>query len=191
MNKPLLVFEHRHGAGAIAWGRRAGLPAAIALVAFAAGATCLGAVMLQLQSNSGELAVARAEATRIDAERSRKIPVQKNELNARQRHALDAVARELNTPWSQLLDAMEASLPEDVALVSIEPNGASGKVRIQAESRALDSLLAYASTLRNVPMFASVVLVKHETNEQDPNRPVRLVLEAEFAQRGLAEGAQR
>ena len=86
------------------------------------------------------------------------------------------MARQLNTPWSALLDALEASLPDDVALVAIEPDAGQGSVRLQVEAKALDTLLAYARELRSIPLFADVNLVKHETNEQDGNRPMRLSL---------------
>jgi len=68
-------------------------------------------------------------------------------------------------------------------------------VRLQVEAKGLDALLAYAGELRSVPLFAHVNLVKHETNEQDANRPMRLALNIRLrAQPGSAtelEGALR
>lgn len=116
-------------------------------------------------------------------------------LTAAQRTAWARIARQLNTPWGALLDALEASLPDDVALVAIEPDAAHESVRLQVEAKALDTLLAYAGELRSVPLFAQVNLVKHETYEHDASRPLRLGLNIRLrAQPGLAtapEGASR
>jgi Tfp pilus assembly protein PilN len=86
------------------------------------------------------------------------------------------MTRQLNTPWSALLDALEVSLPDDIALVAIEPDPSQGGVRLQVEAKSLDTLLVYAGQLRLIPLFDDVNLVKHETNEQDSNRPLRLSL---------------
>jgi Tfp pilus assembly protein PilN len=101
-------------------------------------------------------------------------------LSDDQRARWSRLARQLNTPWSALLDALESSLPDGVALVSIEPDAAQGSVRLQVEAKTLDALLAYAASLNAVHPFQSVALVKHETNEQDPTRPLRLSLEAKL-----------
>lgn len=98
-------------------------------------------------------------------------------LSAAQAAAWNQLARQLDTPWPRLLDALEQSTPEDTALVAIEPDARRGGIRLQAESRTLDALLLYASTLKAAGPFDDVVLVKHETNEQDVARPVRLSLD--------------
>lgn len=97
-------------------------------------------------------------------------------LKAEERRAWNEVVRQLNTPWSALLASLEAATPEDVALVSIEPDAKQARVRLQAEAKTLDALLVYAQALQSAGPFAEVALVKHETNEQDPSRPVRLTL---------------
>jgi hypothetical protein len=97
-----------------------------------------------------------------------------------QRTAWNRIARQLNTPWSALLDALESGTPENIALVSIEPDAAQGTVRVQAEGKTLDSLLAYAGALKAIDRFESVALIKHETNDQDSTRPLRLSLDIRF-----------
>ncbi|MFD0668901.1 PilN domain-containing protein [Ramlibacter sp. MAHUQ-53] len=94
--------------------------------------------------------------------------------------------RPLNTPWPTLLDALQRLAPANVALVGIEPDGAQALVRLQAEARSLDALLAYAGALRAAPGFGEVTLVRHETREQEPQRPVRLTLDV-----ALRPGAAR
>jgi Tfp pilus assembly protein PilN len=101
----------------------------------------------------------------------------KPQITAQQRQAWSQIARQLNTPWGSLLDTLEGGTPDSVALVSIEPDARVGSVRLQVEAKALDTLLAYARELGALPLLESVTLVKHETNEQDSNKPVRLSLD--------------
>jgi hypothetical protein len=93
------------------------------------------------------------------------------------RTALNGVIQHLNVPWHDIFEQLEASIPPDVALLSIEPNGQRRQIRLQAEAKSLDSLLRYASTLQQNGIFGRLSYSKHETNDQDPNRPVRLSFE--------------
>jgi len=101
----------------------------------------------------------------------------KLQLTAQQRQSWNQIARQLNTPWRSLLDALEAHTPETVALVSIEPDARRGSFRLQAEAKSLETLLDYAAQLGAAQVFESVALIKHETNEQDANKPLRLSLD--------------
>lgn len=104
------------------------------------------------------------------------VPVRKAQFTPEQRRAWNQVVRQLNTPWAGLLSCLEESTPDDVALVSIEPDARQGTVRLQAEAKTLDVLLGYAQALQAAQLFTQAVPLKHETNEQDPQRPVRLTL---------------
>lgn len=95
----------------------------------------------------------------------------------RERAAWVALAAQLNTPWRALLDTLEASTPDDVALVAIEPDAGRGRVRIVAEAATLDPLLAYAARLRETPLTDDMRLVRHEANDRPPTPSVRLHLE--------------
>jgi hypothetical protein len=107
-------------------------------------------------------------------------------LSAAERHAWNDITRQLNTPWGPLLAALEAATPADVALVLIEPDSRQGIVRLQAEAKTLESLLAYVQRLQATEPFGSAVLVKHETNEQDPNRPLRLTINLRLKESAVA-----
>lgn len=154
--------------------RVAGIAPVALVVAFAA----LGTVAWQAWNTEAGLAAAR-QALQA-AQRPKTSPASPQTmlptLTPTQRTAWTQMTRQLNTPWSALLDALEANLPDDVALVAIEPDANQGAVRLQVEAKSLDTLLAYARELRSIPLFANVDLVKHETNEQDSIRPMRLSL---------------
>lgn len=105
-------------------------------------------------------------------------PATRPALTVQQSRDWNQLVRQLNTPWPAILDALEATTPETVALVAIEPDPQHGGVRLQAEAKTLDTLLGYVESLRAAGPFQEVILVKHETNEHDATRPVRLSLDA-------------
>ncbi|HEY8357539.1 MAG TPA: hypothetical protein VIL30_08780 [Ramlibacter sp.] len=175
--KPVqLVFEDDSRAWPVALRGRQVRPMKLAGVALLViAAAWLLASLLQLAQTRQELAATEAELQAL----GRRQPVAvtpKPALRPEQRRAWNQVVRQLNTPWGGLLAVLEATTPDDVALVSIEPDARQGSVRIQAEARTLEVLLAYAQSLKGAGLFADVVPVKYETNEQDPNRPARLML---------------
>lgn len=98
-------------------------------------------------------------------------------LSTDQRQGLRAVARQLNIPWQELFEQLERSTPPQVALVSVEPDGQRGTVRLQAEAKSLDTLLQYAAALQGQGVLGRLNYNKHETNGQDANRPMRLTFE--------------
>ena len=104
-------------------------------------------------------------------------------LTVQQTRDWNQIARQLDTPWPAILDALESSTPETVALVAIEPDPLHGSVRLQVEAKTLDALLGYAQSLKTTAPFQEVVLLKHETNEQDATRPMRLSLDARLEPR--------
>jgi Tfp pilus assembly protein PilN len=122
---------------------------------------------LQARLDAGRVPTVQAPTRSTGSERA---------LNAQRVRAWNAVARQLNTPWTALLDTLEALTPADVALVAVEPDAMQGTVRLQAEARTLQALLAYEQALRAAPLFHAVALARHETNENESVRPVRLHL---------------
>lgn len=108
-------------------------------------------------------------------------------LTAEQRRAWNQVARQLNTPWAALLAGLETATPDDVALVSIEPDSRRGAVRLVAEAKSLEALLAYVQALKAVEPFTDAMPLRHETNEQDPNRPIRMTINVNLRERIAAQ----
>jgi Tfp pilus assembly protein PilN len=188
------MFEHP----AATWrlrllGHLPGRSSALAVLGLVAAIACGAAVAWQSWEVDGELAQARASLAALQGGKGRRADaaVATPQVTAQQRQAWEQVARQIGTPWASLLDTLEAGTPPEVALVSIEPDARVGSVRLQAEAKSLDTLLAYARALGALPLFESVSLVKHETNEQDGNRPVRLGLELRLNMpRGQQAGAE-
>jgi hypothetical protein len=102
---------------------------------------------------------------------------------------LNRIIHQLNTPWSDIFDALEQHAHSEVAIVSIEPDTGKGRVRIEAEAKRLEDLLGYARQLRQSPQFQQIDLVKHEVNERDPGRPFRMSIDVFLGHRGTTSGA--
>lgn len=92
--------------------------------------------------------------------------------------AVNAAIAQLNLPWRALHDAVRAATPPNVALLALEPDARKRLLRITAEAKNSDDMLAYVGRLEREAWFGSVTLVRHEVVEQDPNRPLRFQLDA-------------
>ncbi|MYM91693.1 hypothetical protein GTP91_31515 [Rugamonas sp. FT82W] len=90
---------------------------------------------------------------------------------------------QLNLPWRDLQDAVAAATPRSVALVAMEPDPRKQALKITAETKTSDDMVAYVAELKQQELFSGVVLTRHEINEQDPNRPLRFQLEATWVAR--------
>jgi hypothetical protein len=97
-----------------------------------------------------------------------------------QASAVNAAVRQVNLPWRALHDAIGAATPPAVALLALEPDAHKSSVRITAEARTSDAMIAYVEQLRTVEWFSGVLLSRHEINEQDPNRPIRFQIDAQW-----------
>jgi hypothetical protein len=198
--KPMrLRFEQGHGARQLLFGqagrgrRIAGtllLAASVAALAASAWDARREQVLAREAAEAVQAELARQGRGDAQAARSREAV-----LTPAQREAWGRIVGQLNTPWSDLMDALETATPDDVAVVAIEPDTRQGRVRLQVEARSLDTLLAYARQLEALDTFHGVALLKHETNDQDPNRPVRLMIETRLkppaALMAPAQGAPR
>lgn len=97
-----------------------------------------------------------------------------------QARAVNAAIAQLNLPWRNVLDALEAGTPATIALLAIEPDAAKQIVKGTAEAKGSDAMLAYVEDLKRQPFFTFVTLTRHEVNVQDPNKPIRFQFEAQW-----------
>lgn len=98
-----------------------------------------------------------------------------------QAKAVNDAVMQLNLPWRDLHDAVRAATPASVALLSLEPDAKRRTLRITAEARASDDMFAYVGKMQAQDWFSSVVLTRHEIMEQDPNRPIRFQISAQWS----------
>jgi hypothetical protein len=94
--------------------------------------------------------------------------------------AVNATIMKLNLPWRTLNAAVLGATPATVALLALEPDAKRRALRITAEARGSDDMIGYVEQLQRQEWFSSVSLAHHEINEQDPNRPIRFQIDAQW-----------
>jgi Tfp pilus assembly protein PilN len=96
--------------------------------------------------------------------------------------AVNAAVRQLNLPWDELLDALEAAARPQVALLELRPEAASRRLLGVAEAKTSDDMIAYIERLKAQHVFSAVALNSHQINEQDRNKPLRFEFVATWAE---------
>jgi hypothetical protein len=96
---------------------------------------------------------------------------------ARER-AAQQVERELQTPWAELLAAFESAPRQAVALLAIEPSTSQQAVRVTAEAKDADAMLAYLGALQSDARLRRVVILSHQIQEQAAGMPLRFQIQA-------------
>ena len=151
---------------------------------FAVAALCFTTVMTfsRYQEDQAELAALQAALTARN-HAARPLPVAatpKAAVPEAQARAVNEAVMQLNLPWRDLHEAVRAATPNSVALLALEPDAKRRTLRITAEARSSDDMLAYVARMQEQPWFGAVSLTRHEIAEQDPNRPLRFQLTAQW-----------
>ena len=153
----------------------------------------LAGIALILAVGAGVQVWRLMEQRRIDAEQVARVvqhhavPVQtapvaaKVTVSVAQAAAVNAAVLQLNLPWRDLHDAIQAATPATVALLALEPDARKHLVRITAEVRGSDDMIGYIEQLQQQAWFTNVALTHHETNDADPNKPIRFQVDAQWA----------
>jgi len=89
-----------------------------------------------------------------------------------------AVVGHLAGPGEKPFVTLEAVAQPDVALLALTRDTGTRSLRILAEARNFDAMLAYLRVLEQSRAFTQVALVEHEIQDRDPQRPLRFSLAA-------------
>lgn len=133
---------------------------------------------LSLEITHHEMLVARLQERVNGSPASPDTETRDAEQIARETRQANAAILALSLPWKEFFHAFEASRTNDVAVLAIEPDAQKGVVRITAEANKLESMLNYVSILQKIPLFREVLILNHQIEEQDPQKPVRFLLQA-------------
>lgn len=106
-------------------------------------------------------------------------PQQEQLLQAEINQANDVVAH-LSLPWERLFRDIESSPRNGVAMLAIEPDAAKHRVRITAEARNLDTMIAYLRRLQEKKSLVGVFLQSHLVERKSPEQPVHFVVTASW-----------
>jgi hypothetical protein len=89
------------------------------------------------------------------------------------------VIDKLDQPWDVLFGAVEGIAGSRVALLSIDPDPDRREVRLTAEAKDFDAMMEYARMAR-LDTTLRGYLTGHQVNLQDPLRPQRFTLSAQW-----------
>lgn len=160
----------------------------------AAAAAVLVAVEVEVRDRLQQAAQQRATAAASDraqrqaaAQRQRTVVT----VSAERARAVNDAIRRLNLEWDKLFVALNSAAEGQqsaregrVALLSLEPDVAGGVVKLIAETRNPESMLAYQKRLAGRPELAGAVITRHEVLVDEPQRPIRFWIEARIGGTG-------
>lgn len=168
-------------------GRRPGWAAWTLLAVALAFALDLGRSWVALKDDiarkDARLAMQAAQARpgellRVSMPKTAPRPVREGELAA----ARDTLQR-LSVPWDALFGALEAAQTERASLLSIEPDAVSGTVALTGEAKDYLALLSYVANLEQQKALSRVHLARHETRQNEPQRPLAFTISASWRER--------
>lgn len=138
-------------------------------------------LMQQAETAAADLRhVLKQTRSQLQEREAKKKAVTNFSIPESQANAVNAATAQLNLPWRDLFDALEAATPASIALLAIEPDAKKRVLRATAEAKTDDDMIAYIEHLKKQSFFSSVLLTRHEINEQDPNKPLRFQFDAEW-----------
>lgn len=90
------------------------------------------------------------------------------------------VLARLHLPWETLFHDIELAQTDEVALLAIQPNAERFNVVIDGEARNSNAVLTYIGALEEQASLANVSLISHEIRRDDPEKPVRFSVTAQW-----------
>lgn len=152
---------------------------ALGLALLASGAWAGSAALQRQQLREAQLLRAQQ---RVAAAAQGPAPLAQTAIAPAQAAAVNAAILQLNLPWRDVQDALATATPPDIALLALEPDARKRVLKITAETKSSDAMVAYVALLKQQELFgARVQLLRHEINELDPNKPLRFQLEARWS----------
>lgn len=117
------------------------------------------------------------EKFRLGAQQPAVMAQPKRVNNAADIDTMNSAIRRLNTPWPYIFSGFESVASPKVALLSIAPDAKVALLRGTAEARTHEAMIDYVQRLSETEPFVYAVLVKHEINDRDPQRPLHFSFE--------------
>ncbi|MFM2069179.1 MAG: hypothetical protein RLZZ584_4088 [Pseudomonadota bacterium] len=106
----------------------------------------------------------------------------------RRRQQMEVVANYLAAPWEGLLSAFESRAKGKVVVRKLEPDAATGMVRMVGETQSLKSMMDYVQGLETDKRLHEVVLLKHERSQEN-NAPAAPAIPGAGGESGGGAGA--
>jgi hypothetical protein len=90
------------------------------------------------------------------------------------------VISRLSVPWPALLQALEESTTDDVAILRIDPDPARGELKVTANAVDIHKAVKYASSLQSSAALSHVYIGSQRVAPGDPSHPIQLVFLANW-----------
>jgi hypothetical protein len=94
--------------------------------------------------------------------------------------AVNAAVKQLNLPWRDVLEAVEAGTPKTLGLLTLEPDAKRNIVKIGGEGTSSIDMIGYVERLKLQPFLTSAFVTKHLTDEKGGGRPLQFEIEASW-----------
>jgi hypothetical protein len=120
------------------------------------------------------------QMNRQSAHEEAPLPVAKSEISPEQMQQVQTTVVALILPWNELLQGIEKSDTQDIALLNLEPNSKKQLVAISGEAKNLQAALNYIQKLEAQPMLDKVYLQKYNIDEVNLFKPVKFTLSAQW-----------
>lgn len=155
-----------------------------ALLAGAAlcGAAAYAGYLTVAQLRAADARIARTQQARQPVAQAR-AEAPKAVIPEAQGKAVNAAIMQLNLPWRELQQSVAESTPKNIGLLALEPDPHKQALKITAEAKSADDMIAYIEQLKEQEFFAAAVLARHEIMDTDPNRPLRFQVEVQWGPR--------
>jgi Tfp pilus assembly protein PilN len=95
-----------------------------------------------------------------------------------QEKQVEVVVRQLALPWTQIIEALEKASIDEVTLQQLQPDAQQRVLRVKAEARSPQAMLAYLRRLGGTKVLSDVHLTSHQIKPDDPSRPIQFGVQA-------------
>ncbi|PWE37695.1 pilus assembly protein [Pseudomonas prosekii] len=131
----------------------------------------------QASQQQGHLQHAQRELTGDSGSKAGLSPAETRE-QAQNLAEMRKVSQQLRRPWERLFAMLEGLPRDDIALLTLTPDARKGQVRISAEARDLEAMLAFHQRLEASDELSDVSLLSHEIVANVAEHPVQFNLSA-------------
>lgn len=160
-------------------------PGPLSWLLLALGLLAAGAVAFTWQGADAAAVEAQARLAALSKPVAKHTKIEKKAdpvALTREREDADA-RRALALPWNRMLTVLQDTLPDDIALISLEADGHRGDFHIVADAKSHQAMLDYYRTLQAEAGLRAVTLTRHELREIDGVQGVNFSLRGEWGEK--------
>ncbi|MBS1190543.1 MAG: pilus assembly protein [Rhodocyclaceae bacterium] len=153
------------------------------LALLGAGLVVLAGAIADYQVASREVESWRGELVRVQQTARGRVQVRPGDAREAQQlmQAATVVFRDINRPWEALFKALEEARSDDIAFLTLAPDPVRGSVQIGGEAKGRDAILGFVDRLGQGGVLKNVFLQEDVQQSQDPQKPYRFLVTAEWA----------